>query len=89
MEAQLPRRRVIMQKRADGRRVPTGIQSTPAAERAAVLSQLYDFLSERLEVSPVVLKAAGAIAIRATSQQVRQFANHPLVKAIRPNRRLK
>ena len=89
VEAQLPRRRVIVQKRADGRMAPVGIQSIAAEERAATLSQLYDFLSERLEVSPVLLKAAGAIAVRATSQQVRQFANHPLVKAIRPNRRLK
>jgi hypothetical protein len=34
-----------------------------------------------------LLKAAGAIAVKATSQQVRQFAEHPLVKSIRPNRR--
>jgi hypothetical protein len=42
----------------------------------------------KLDVPPVLLKAAGAIAVRATSRQVRQFTESPLIKSIRPNRKL-
>jgi hypothetical protein len=89
VEAKLPVRKVTVQKRADGRVVPDEINGSAASDRAAVLAELHDFLSEKLDVPPVLLKAAGALAVRATSQQVRQFAEHPLVKSIRPNRRLR
>jgi hypothetical protein len=88
VEARLPARKVTVQKRADGRVVPDGINGSAASDRAAVLAELHDFLSDKLDVPPVLLKAAGAIAVRATSQQVRQFAGHPLVKSIRANRKL-
>jgi hypothetical protein len=89
VEARLPARKVTVQKRADGRVVPDDINGSAASGRASVLAELHDFLSGNLDVPPVLLKAAGAIAVRATSQQVRQFAGHPLVKSIRANRRLR
>ena len=88
VEARLPARKVIMQERTGGRSVPISMDAGASSERAAVLAELHAFLAEQLDVPPVLLKAAGAIAVRATSQQVRQFADHPLVKAIRPNRKL-
>ena len=89
VEARLPKRQVAMRKGADGRVVPHNITSDAATERAETLADLHAWLTERLDVPPVMLKAAGAIAVQATSQQVRQFADHPLVKSIRPNRQLK
>ena len=88
VEARLPARKVAVQKRADGRVVADGINGSTASDRAAVLAELHAFLSEKLDIPPVLLKAAGALAVRATSQQVRQFAEHPLVKSIRPNRKV-
>jgi hypothetical protein len=87
VEAKLPARKILMQERG-GRSVPAGIDAKASAERAAVLTELYDFLAEQVDIPPVLLKAAGAIAVRATGQQARQFANHPLIKSIRPNRKL-
>lgn len=89
VEARLPARKVTIQKHANGRISPTETDATAASERAAALAELHDFLSKRLDVPPVLLKAAGAVAVRATSQQVRQFADHPLVKSIRSNRKLR
>ena len=88
VEARLPSRKVTIQKHANGRAVPTGIDTATASERTAALAELPAFLSKILDTPPVLLKTAGAIAVRATSQQVRQFADHPLVKAIRLNRKL-
>ena len=89
VEARLPARKVTVQKGADGRVLPDGINGSATSDRTAVLAELHAYLADKLEVPPVLLKAAGAVAVKATSQQVRQFAEHPLVKAIRPNRRLR
>jgi hypothetical protein len=89
VEARLPARKVTIQKHTNGRMVPAEIDTTAADAHTAALAELHDFLSERLDTPPVLLKAVGAIAVRATSQQVRQFVDHPLVKAIRPNRKLR
>lgn len=90
VEARLPVRQVIIEKHADGRGSPRaiGVKSTASTQRTTALTELYAFLADRLDIPPVLLKAAGAVAVKATSSQVRQFAGHPLVKAIRPNRRL-
>ena len=88
VEARLPDRKIILGRRADGHRVPAGIESIAPTERAAALAELHSFLTALLDVPPVLLKAAGAVAVRATSRQVRQFVRHPLVKTIRSNRRL-
>jgi hypothetical protein len=88
VEAKLPARKALIQERDGGRSVSMGMDAGASAERAAVLAELHAFLAEKLDTPPVLLKAAGAIAVRTTSQQVRQFADHPLVKTIRPNRKL-
>jgi hypothetical protein len=88
VEARLPARKVTVQKRTDGRVVPDEIHDSAASDRTAMLAELHAYLADKLDVPPVLLKAAGAIAVKATSQQVRQFAEHPLVKAIRPNRKV-
>jgi hypothetical protein len=88
VEAKLPARKVTVQKGIDGRMFPNGINGLAASDRTPVLAELYAYLADKVDIPPVLLKAAGAIAVKATSQQVRQFAEHPLIKAIRPNRRL-
>jgi hypothetical protein len=64
------------------------VKSAAPDQRAATLAEFHAFLASLLDVPPVLLKAAGAVAIKATSKQVRQFIDHPLVKAIRLNRQL-
>lgn len=88
VEARTPPRRVSFQKRSDGRAIPVAIDSPPSSQRAAVLEQLSAFLADELHLSAKVLTAAGALVVRATGPQIEQLADHPLVKAIRPNRRL-
>ncbi len=66
VEVRLPERKVTMQKRDDGSLVPTGLKSNTTSERAAALVKLHVFLTDLLDVPPVLLKAAGAIAVRAT-----------------------
>ena len=88
VEARLPERKVTFRNEG-GRPVPSGSQSESTVNRESVLAALDAFLTELLDHSTTVLKAAGAIAVKASSRQVRQFANHHWVKAIRPNRRLR
>lgn len=86
----LPRRSVTYRS-AEGRRPqPASVEETSAANgRRETLLQLRAFLEKFLDTPPVVLEAPGALAIRATSRQVWKFMDHPLVKSVRPNRRLR
>lgn len=89
VDAVLPRRGVTFGEQG-GRLRPTRIEEAPAANgRKETLRQLQSLLETFLDTPPVVLEAAGALAIRATSRQVRGFVDHPLIKAVRPNRRLR
>lgn len=69
--------------------VPERLESGPQSERTAVLEELNALLAKHLDGPTTVLKSAGAIAVKATSRQVRAFADDPLIKAIRRNRRLR
>lgn len=90
VEAVLPGRRVTFDRQAGGRARPVGLEEEPAAlGRKETLSRLRALVARFLDVPPVVLEAAGALAVRARSEQVRQFVDHPLVKAVRPNRKLR
>lgn len=89
VEANVPLRKVAFGQRLAGRAVPSGIESGSADERAASLDELRALLADKLGLPANVLRSAGAVVVRATSQQVRQFADHPSVRAIRPNRRLR
>ncbi len=61
----------------------------PSAKRDEALAELSAFASSLLPEPPKTLRAAGALVLRATPAQARELAAHPLVKAIRPNRRLR
>ena len=89
VDAVLPKRVVLFRQQASGRLSPSDLEpgSSPQGRRE-VLSKLRTILERVLDTPPVVLESAGALAIRASSRQVREFVDHPLVKAVRPNRRL-
>ncbi|MBM4257151.1 MAG: hypothetical protein FJ147_14785 [Deltaproteobacteria bacterium] len=89
VEARMPERQVTFQRRPDGKSIPVGIDSSASSDRAETLTQLYQLLANSVDVSPVLLKAAGAIAVKASNREVRKFVDHPLVKCIRSNRRLR
>lgn len=89
VDAVLPRRTVSLGESGNRLR-PTGLQETPGANgRKEALRQLRTFLERLLETPPVILETAGALAVRATSREVRELVDHPLVKSVRPNRRLR
>ena len=89
-EAALPKRRVMFQQRRGESPSPTSIQSGDEVDREALLDELERALREIDGVEKThVLKAAGAIVVRATAPAVQAIAKHPLVKAIRLNRRIK
>jgi hypothetical protein len=86
----LPHREVRFSPNADGCLRPRDIrEGSDYADRKEVLKKLGRVLARLLDTPPVVLETAGALIVRANSEQVRQFVSHPLVKAVRPNRRLR
>ena len=89
VECKLPARQVDFERRSDGSAVPVGMTSVPTSDRFALLGQLSSFLESVVQRPTTVLKAAGVIAVKATRQEVLRFVDHPLVKAIEPNRRLR
>ncbi len=89
VEAQVPQRRVRLPAgRGQGTR-PAEVATADGPSRAAVLQELQEFLTEVVGTAPRILAAAGAIPLRATQDQLRQIVRHPLVRAVRTNRRLK
>ena len=90
VDALLPQRTVTFGPDRTGRLRPAGIEeASSGSSRKDALGQLRQFLESFLDTPPVILEAAGALAVRATSRQVRRFVDHPLVKTLRPNRRLR
>ena len=87
VQAQTPPRKVTFAPGQDGRVVPDGITKSGGPAREDVIEQLTELLARFVEQPPVVLSSAGAVVVRATRNQVLHFADHPLVKAIYPNRR--
>lgn len=59
----------------------------PTRLRDEILRELHGYLSSVLEEPPVMLRAAGAIGINATAQEVEVISRHPLIERIQPNRR--
>lgn len=88
IDAALPVRKIAFSRQGNGRLRPSNIRSDGSA-RHRLLHELEADLAEVLDTPPKVLETAGALAIKATGSQVRELAEHPLVKAIRPNRRLR
>ncbi len=89
VEAHLPQRQILMRLGEKGRMVPDRmVSASPPAERVRLLEELNHFLAGQMHLTTTVLKAAGAIAVRASGEDVRHILEHPMVKAIRPNRKL-
>jgi hypothetical protein len=89
VELNLPPRKSAVVQGTRGRWTPRLEGPDHAAERDRALAELSAFAAQLLKQSPITLRAAQALAVSATPEQARQLAAHPLVKAIRPNRRLK
>jgi hypothetical protein len=89
VDAALPGRQVLLRQNSNGRWSPSGLQTgSDASGRRETLSKLKALLVKILDTSPVVLESAGAIVVRANSRQVREFVGDPLVRSVRPNRKL-
>jgi hypothetical protein len=88
VEARLPTRKVRFQGPLPLRPTASGVEGG-GPERVATLEHLRSYVSDVLRIPTSVLQAAGALVISANSRQVRELATHELVKAIRPNRRLR
>jgi hypothetical protein len=70
---------------------PVSFEGEPAAlgDRAKITRKLHQELTNLLDGPTTLLKAAGAVVVRANREQLRKILSHPLVKAVRPNRLLK
>ncbi len=89
VEARLPSRTVRMGQARSQRHLPQEVITSGDGDRTAMFRELHDYLNGLLGNSTNVLRAAEAIAVRANRKQLLQIAKHPLVKAVRSNRRLK
>jgi hypothetical protein len=90
VEANLPVRQLEFERDSrSGRSVPTGIASANSVEREQRLQDLLAFLSSVLSEKPVLLRAAGAVSVSATPEELTRIAKHPLVKRIERNRRVR
>jgi hypothetical protein len=89
VEAKVPGRAVHLGQVVSGRLLPKEVDTKRDGDRAAVLRQLHEDLDRLLGGATNLIRAAGAIAVRANRDQLLQIARHPLVKAVRSNRRLK
>ena len=87
VEAKLPSRQVGFRAQPNRQRTPDRITTDSTADRRAILNELQKDLSRTLNAPPVVLLAAGALAIRATPDQARGVVQHPSVKRICTNER--
>jgi len=90
VEAALPPRRIIFQQRPGPGASPESIHSAGDSDRDSLLDELDHQLREIVGVAKTrVLRAAGAIVVRATAKDIQAIAKQPMVKAIRTNRRFK
>ena len=89
VEAAVPARKVTSRRGVGGRYQPSALAKDKGSGlgRAEVLDRLGSYLTCLLPEPPTALHGAGAFAVRANSDQLRHIAQHPLVRAIRPNRR--
>jgi hypothetical protein len=89
VEARTPPRHVKVDARRSGVLVPREVEPTGPVDRARVTSELQRELTRLLGSPTTVLRAAGAVVVRARRDQLREILKLPLVKAVRPNRSLK
>jgi hypothetical protein len=88
VEASLPPRRVVFQRRLGAAPIPKSIDAGDDSDRESLLHELDHQLRDIVGAEKThVLKAAGAIVVQATADELRAIAKQPMVKAIRANRR--
>ena len=89
VEVRLPPRLVALKGGSSGqRRFAHHILGSDREKRGEAIAELAGYLEHDLGLSARKLSAAGAVVVSATPSQVRRFLAHPLVKAVRINRRL-
>lgn len=90
VQAKLPERHVAFARKSPDRRpVPSGVTNDDAKGREQQLLELFRYLSSELAVKPVLLRAAGAVSVCASAEELERISTHPLVKRIEPNRKLR
>ncbi len=89
VEVKLPLKKVTLFPGKHGRPDVKDINTDTLKLRHEILTELASFVYEISGEQPNILKAAGALATKATREQTRLLSKHRLVKAIRPNRHLK
>ena len=88
VQVQTPPRQITMKRHPSGRIQPEHVREHDIQARQQAIDDLTKVLDALVDMSPVVLHSAGAVVVKATSEQVRSFIEHHLVKAIYPNRSL-
>jgi hypothetical protein len=89
VEAKVPPRRVRLAEGNSQRQLPEAVVTSSEGDRELVLNRLHEDLSRLLDQPVTLLKSAGALVVQANREQLRAIIEHPLVKAVRPNRRLR
>ena len=89
VEAIVPRRTVQLSSGTSRPTIPTRVESDKGEDRAHILEELHDYLKDQLNGHANLLHVAGAVAVRANQNQLRQIMRHPRVKAVRQNRKLR
>ena len=89
VEARVPKRTVSLGNSPSGRILPREVETAKNVDRNSLLEELQHDLDELLGTTTNLLRSAGAVAVRANREQLRQIVRHPLVRAVRSNRRLK
>lgn len=88
IQADLPRRSVAVSKGASRIR-QLSIASGDSAERQVMLSKLASAVHGIVEKDIVVLKAAGAVVVSASADELKQILLLPNVREVRFNRKLR
>ena len=89
VEARVPKRTVTLGNSPSGRVLPREVETSKNVDRNSLLEELQHDLDELLGTRTNLLRSAGAVAVRANREQLRHITRHPLVRAVRSNRRLK
>lgn len=88
VQADLPRRSVAVNKRATGGHGFAGVSGS-SEERKAILFTLAGSVRDAIRTEPVVLKAAGAVAVSVLPDELRRISELPGIREIRFNRKLR
>lgn len=89
VKARISINKVSMKKTTFGFSIPHSIESTETSNKENILRELFSFLKNILDYSPILLKASGAIVVKANNKQILKVLEHPLVKRISFNRTIK